>query len=267
MITFSELQELQEKILTFLSDENSGQDMDAADVRKFISESFDDTLKIGRNRQDLVKIKNTHMLSNQDKNLSDDDVKSKVNEALKLVSKNASLDRNMVKSVEKMPRTHGQTTDAYKLELSTDWFEDAKGNYVYASQKLISGIAEYNKLHPTRRLFCSAFAPTSWKNQAIAMNDIAREIRAKNQTKKWFTRLSIDFKNLRLLLKVRPPGKTKPWQELDKSTLDKSFITAYQKIFDMPLTPYVPKKLRGGATPSSPPTPRTADNGAPSTQS
>ena len=248
MITFSELQELHDKILSFLS-EDSSEEMEAADVRKFITDSFDETLKTGRNRQDFTKIKNTHMLSNQDKNLSDDDVKAKVNEALKLVSKNASLDRNMVKSVEKLPRTQGQTTDSYKLELLTDRFVDSKDNLCYPSQKLISGIAEYNKCHPTKRLFCSAFAPTSWKNQAIAMNNIARDIRAKNQTKKWFTRLSIDFKNLRLLLKVRPPGKTKPWQELDKSTLDASFKTAYQKVFDLPITPYVPKKLREGTPP------------------
>lgn len=244
MLTYTQAISIRDKLIEFVKGQTPGSTKTGDEVAKFILDEFDKELVVARTRTDFKKVNNTHMTSNQEQNVSEAQVRQKVNMSLKKISKDQALSKDMVHSIKKMPRGQGQKNDMFKVNLKPERFEDNTGKWVFPAQKLIAGISLFNKDNPNNRIFSQAFAPTAVKQHAIKMNELASRIRAKNSKNKWQTRTVVNFKDLKMELKVRAPGKrTNPWIELSNSTSEAldSFKTEYAAIQALPYTPYEPK--------------------------
>ena len=244
MLTYTQATAVRDKLMEFVKGQTPGTTMTGDEVAKFIYDEFEKELSMARVRTDFKKVNNTHLISNQEQNVSEAQVRQKVNLSLKKISKDQALEKDMVLSVKKLPRGQGQKSDLYKVNLRPERFEDSNSKWVYPAQKLIAGIALFNKDNPTKRMFSQAFAPTAVKQQAIKLNELASRIRAKNAKNKWQTRTVVNFKNLKMELKVRAPGKkSNPWTELSNSNANAldTFKPEYAAIQALPYTPYEPK--------------------------
>lgn len=196
-----------------------------------------------RSRMDFQRCQNDTLITNSEKDCTVEQVKAKVVEALNKVSKN-DLPPSVVVGVKKLPRNRGTKADLFKVSFSRDKIEDKNSRVCYPSQKIIAGISAFNQANKTRKLYASAFIPTCVKNQGTRLNDLARRIRAKNKSSKWHTRVIVSQKEMRLILKVRAPGRDSCWCELSDSKLPAAFQDEYNEILSLPFTPYIPSKAK-----------------------
>ena len=254
VIKFNESQDLLNNILKYLSEaETKNKDIDIAEFRGWLLDSHEAMMDHAHSRTDYRKVQNDSLISNLEKNVTPEQVKEKVITALSKVSKN-QLPPNVVTAVKKLPRNKGKQADLFKVTLSSDKIEDKNGHWNYPQQRLIAGISAFNQVNKTEKLFASAFIPTCAKEQGNRLNDLASRIRAKNKTQKWFTRLIVSQKEMRLVLKVKSPNKDATWCEVDASSLPNAFKEEYKEILSLPLTPYKPKpKPNSDGSQSTPP--------------
>ena len=245
VIKFSECTLQLQEVWDYLTEaESKGSDIEIAELKQWILASHEKMMTAGRKRADFRKCQNDVLITNMEKDVTEAQVKAKVEKALTKVARNEQIPEKTVASVKKLPRNKGTKADLFKVTLGTDKIVDKQGKLCYPNQKLISGISSFNGANRTQKLFASAFIPTCVKDQGSRLNDLARRIREKNKTNKWFTRLVVSQKELRLILKVKGPGKDSKWCELSTSKLPAAFLQEYKEILELPIKPYIPAKAK-----------------------
>ena len=262
VIKFSEASLQLSEVWKYLTDaESKGTDIDIAELKKWLLASHEKMMSHGRKRTDFRKTVNDTLISNMEKDCTTDRVKAKVEMALSKVTKDGILPPKTVVSVKKLPRNLGKSADLFKVTLGTDKIVDKQGRTCFPQQKIIAGISAFNQANKNQKLYASAFIPTCVKEQGNRLNDLARKIREKNRTNKWFTRLIVSQKEMRLILKVKSPNRDSKWCELSDSKLPAAFHDEYKEILDIPDTPYIPAKARGPPG-SAPPAENDAQTGS-----
>lgn len=245
VIKFSECSLQLAEVWRYLTEaETKGSDIEIAELKKWILESHEKMMTKARSRADFRKCQNDTIITNMEKDCTAEQVKTKVVKALSKVSKN-ELSPKVVLGVKKLPRNKGTKADLFKVSLSTEKFEDKQGRSSYPNQKLISAISAFNGANKQKKMYASAFIPTCCKTQGSRLNDLARKIRDKNKTNKWFTRLIVSQKEMRLILKVKSPNKDAKWCEVSASKLPAAYLDEYKEIQSIPYSPYIPDKAKG----------------------